>query len=294
MKKTTKQTKQTKKPSTRSAYGVKRAIAFTNATCRSAPEYMLTRQYNRNHKAIQATTSLIAKSIDVPENEEWALVPYHHDYAVSTHGRVTSLKRGGVKLLSATNGHNGYRYVHLHGKTGVTTACVHKLVASAFIGKAPAGCALVFKDGDVSNAAVSNLAYVRKASARGVVVNTDDPRVSKGCVPSTVDEAKSQVRDHVVLQYAATGEFLSAYNNVAEAAVITGVKASKIIKSARGLTTKTESIRRHGVNAGRREFSRWKFAAEGWTKEDFGTVYTADEEAAVSLIGKPFWARKTA
>lgn len=102
--------------------------------------------------------------------EAWRRIAGFPGYEVSDRGRVRSLDRtvscirGGVKrtvfwrgrVLRATTGSHGYRQVSL--PAGVE-ACVHHLVAEAFIGPRPPGLNVLHADGDRQNCRADNLYY---------------------------------------------------------------------------------------------------------------------------------------
>jgi len=86
------------------------------------------------------------------------------DYLVSSAGRVWSRRRYGGKLLNAHPNHDGYLKVSLGDKKFL----VHRLVAVAFIGRAPEGKPTVnHKDGVKTNNDPANLEWAsRKDQAR--------------------------------------------------------------------------------------------------------------------------------
>lgn len=105
--------------------------------------------------------------------ELWRPIAGFPAYEVSDHGRVRSLDRtisfttsgrGKTcflrgKLLTITVGSHGYGQVSLSDQAVRTEACVHVLVAAAFIGPRPDGLNVLHDDGDQSNCCASNLYY---------------------------------------------------------------------------------------------------------------------------------------
>lgn len=107
--------------------------------------------------------------------EVWKDIPgYEGAYQASSLGRIRSLdrlipmgkthtltNRAGRILRPACSKRDRHLYVVLgHGKAGST---VHSLVASAFLGPAPAGCEVRHLDGDAQNNRIENLAYGTRA-----------------------------------------------------------------------------------------------------------------------------------
>lgn len=81
-------------------------------------------------------------------------------YEVSNHGRVRSI-RGGRRLgkvLALHFTHDGYFRLRLSAMQKM--ACVHTLVAVAFIGARPANMVINHKDGNKQNNLPSNLEYI--------------------------------------------------------------------------------------------------------------------------------------
>lgn len=101
--------------------------------------------------------------------ELWNDIPgYEGAYAASNLGRIKSLPRKDSKgrdvkgriLLQSIAGR--YPSVHLYQNGAGKTRSVHILVALAFIGPRPDGKDIAHIDGDVMNAALSNLRYASK------------------------------------------------------------------------------------------------------------------------------------
>lgn len=108
---------------------------------------------------------------------EWRAIPgYEGRYEVSDAGRVRSLdrvvqfvrhgrticqRRKGVLLKPIIDPCSGYVRVTLYkgSKETMKPACVHVLVALAFIGPAPEGREVCHNDGKRDNPALSNLRY---------------------------------------------------------------------------------------------------------------------------------------
>lgn len=96
--------------------------------------------------------------------EQWASVPGHSDYEVSSEGRVWSRPRPRVRggLLSPYTGSHGYLMTKLNDRNWA----IHKLVALAFLGPCPPGMEVRHLDGDRQNARLTNLAYGTKSENR--------------------------------------------------------------------------------------------------------------------------------
>ncbi len=94
--------------------------------------------------------------------EQWLPVPGREgEYEVSDQGRIRSLDREVVqrrkgKILAPGRSSNGYPSVVMGQRDSRT---VHAVVATAFLGPCPKGQQVRHKDGNRSNAALSNLTY---------------------------------------------------------------------------------------------------------------------------------------
>ena len=92
--------------------------------------------------------------------EEWREIP-GTDYSVSSEGRVMSHKFGRNRVLSPHKNSDGYRQVALHMEGERADTMVHRLVAEAFIGKAPTALHEINHiDGVKENNSVGNLEWV--------------------------------------------------------------------------------------------------------------------------------------
>lgn len=107
--------------------------------------------------------------------EEWRDVA-DGTFQVSNLGRVRRNKPGPRNkpsiILRQNPNHSGYLRVCLRMGTYTRTKFVHRLVATAFLGRRPNGKQVNHKDGHKSNNAVSNLEYVTpKQNSRHAVIN---------------------------------------------------------------------------------------------------------------------------
>lgn len=101
--------------------------------------------------------------------EEWRDIEGHEgSYQVSNEGRVRSLKYGRVKQLKEGTKSIGYRFVVLCENAIKELACIHQLVAQAFIPN-PNGYTVVHhKDHNPSNNSVENLEWISEEDHRKV------------------------------------------------------------------------------------------------------------------------------
>lgn len=100
-------------------------------------------------------------ALDPPDTEEWRLIPGYERYEVSNLGRVRSLYyNGGLRrvprVLRQNPNTGGYPCVQLGQNC---TKQVHALVALAFVGPRPPGQECRHKNGDKTDARLSNLHY---------------------------------------------------------------------------------------------------------------------------------------
>lgn len=103
--------------------------------------------------------------------ERWApVVGYEDSYEVSDHERVRSMphtRRGRnnsvrtfpARILRGWVNGNGYRVVTLVVGCKKTTALVHRLVLTAFVGPCPEGMEALHGDGDRTHASLPNLRW---------------------------------------------------------------------------------------------------------------------------------------
>lgn len=91
--------------------------------------------------------------------EEWKpVVGFENLYEVSSLRKVRNSKKR--RMPSPYNNRKGYLCVGLVRKGRTFTRCVHKLVATAFLGDCPDGFEVNHKDADRANPTLSNLEYV--------------------------------------------------------------------------------------------------------------------------------------
>jgi hypothetical protein len=88
--------------------------------------------------------------------EEWRSVEGYEDrYAVSNLGRIKNVRHGNI--LSPGKNEKGYLYIVLYKDGKSSPKRVHRIVASAFLGKS--SLEINHKDGDKTNNRVDNLEY---------------------------------------------------------------------------------------------------------------------------------------
>ena len=91
--------------------------------------------------------------------EEWAIIPGHRHYAISSFGQVRNLKTGNLLKWQSSKRGTGAVFVDLMKDKKHTSAMIHTLVARCFIGERPPCTRLVHRNGDVMNPRVDNLQY---------------------------------------------------------------------------------------------------------------------------------------
>jgi hypothetical protein len=90
--------------------------------------------------------------------EEWKTLENYPNYAVSTHGRVKSLKRG--RILKPSTKEKGYQQVVLYITGDLKyTRTIHRLVAESFIPNPENKPQVNHKDKNTSNNYVKNLEW---------------------------------------------------------------------------------------------------------------------------------------
>jgi hypothetical protein len=108
----------------------------------------------------------IPKEIKLNDGEKIRLIDGQSHYWVTSHGRVFSGQRKGVRSTRELNPSPAkplYKAVQipLNGKR--TPVYIHHIVAHAFIGPRPEGMYVAHEDGDCHNNTVENLRYVTPA-----------------------------------------------------------------------------------------------------------------------------------
>ena len=91
--------------------------------------------------------------------EEWAIIPSHRHYAISSFGQVRNLKTGNLLKWQSSKRGTGSVFVDLIKDKKHTSVMLHILVARCFIGERPPCTKLVHRSGDVKNPRVDNLQY---------------------------------------------------------------------------------------------------------------------------------------
>jgi len=97
------------------------------------------------------------------DTELWLPVDGFPNAEVSNLGRVRSLFRGGCVVRSLHINGNGYVTVSLQNKSVRRRSRVHRLVAAAFIGPAPAKMDVNHLDGNKQNNRADNLEYCTRS-----------------------------------------------------------------------------------------------------------------------------------
>lgn len=90
--------------------------------------------------------------------ETWLPIPGFDGYEVSNQGRVRSLIRNRVHMMTATPNHDGYPRVHIGGRS-TPNQFVHQLVLAAFVGPRPEGMIARHLNGDPTDNRPENLAW---------------------------------------------------------------------------------------------------------------------------------------
>lgn len=134
-------------------------------------------------------------------------------YQVSNLGNVRSLLRNPTKILhQALNGKKTYRRISLYKNRILTSHCVHRLVAAAFISNPNNLPEVNHKDWNTLNNNVNNLEWCDR------IYNLKNRK--KGSCS--------------VKQYSLNGEFIKEWETSAAAAEANGFDDSTIIKCCRG------------------------------------------------------------
>lgn len=89
--------------------------------------------------------------------EIWKIARNHHNYLVSSYGRIK--KRSTGKILIQTNDSHGYPAVTLIDDDGQHTKNIHRLVAETFIQNPKGKRTVNHKDGNKRNNHISNLEW---------------------------------------------------------------------------------------------------------------------------------------
>ena len=143
--------------------------------------------------------------IHVARAEDWRAVPGWDGYEVSDLGNVRSWKRCRrsplevlPRALATHAGRNGYPAVALKDRGRRWSACVHWLVAEAFIGPRPDGAHIAHFDGDKTNNAPNNLRYATPAeNAADRVRLGEQPHGERCHTTNMTDETARAIRDFV-------------------------------------------------------------------------------------------------
>lgn len=102
--------------------------------------------------------------------EIWKIVENFPNYAVSNQGRVmiikSRIKQCLGKIMKAMASWDGYEYVELSNNGYRQKHKIHRLVATAFLGKKPAELVTNHIDGNKRNNSPSNLEYITDQANR--------------------------------------------------------------------------------------------------------------------------------
>ncbi|MBN9520678.1 HNH endonuclease [bacterium] len=96
------------------------------------------------------------------DDELWRPIPDYPKHEASSLGRIRHARRG--RILNGSVTKDGYRQVSVRGPGRKRVASVHRLVASAFHGRPPAGHVCNHLDGRKLNNLPSNLEWVTPAA----------------------------------------------------------------------------------------------------------------------------------
>jgi hypothetical protein len=95
--------------------------------------------------------------------ERWLpVVGYEGRYEASNFGRVRSIRRSRIHVLSPAYSSSGYLCVALSVDGRQSVRLIHHLVLEAFAGRRPTGMDACHNDGDPFNNAISNLRWATK------------------------------------------------------------------------------------------------------------------------------------
>ena len=172
------------------------------------------------------------------DEERWRVHPFFVDLAISSWGRVKSLKTGQLRKTPA--GKRGYPVISYtrDGKTRLLT--VHRLVAQAFLPNPEELPQVNHIDGDKTNNHLSNLEWV---SARDNMLHARRTGLHK----SDGDKAVLQIYGDKIV---------AMYKSASEAARCTGARRAQIGCVCRAVGTSLEA---HYRTAGG---FKWRFADE--------------------------------
>lgn len=117
-------------------------------------------------------------------------------YQVSNFGRVSSVKRGRLRMLRPTAGNNGYLSVSLYRDGQEIRQTVHRLVALAFLGAPPTlAHELNHLDGARANNRADNLAWVTSSENNRHRYDVLGARAARGSAHGMAKLTEDGIRD---------------------------------------------------------------------------------------------------
>lgn len=122
------------------------------------------------HRPVSAVvgTCKAQRVTEWPSDETWRVISRYPDYEVSDQGRVRRIRRDGTELqfpflLTPAFKRNHYAVNLCREGYGSTHICVPHLVLEAFTGQVPSPGSVAYRDGNLANCALSNLAIKEPA-----------------------------------------------------------------------------------------------------------------------------------
>jgi hypothetical protein len=135
-------------------------------------------------------------AVDEP-GEKWLPIPGMEVYAVSTHGRIKSLRRNLLmsvhQMKGAREGSARYWSVSLSLGGNVQRVSVHRAMAEAFIGLAPPNSQVIHKNGDSLDNQLENLEWKSRESVN--ILNRRHGLTSLGEASDSSSLTDAQARD---------------------------------------------------------------------------------------------------
>lgn len=162
-------------------------------------------------------------------------------YAISTKGRIASKKRGEWHILSNVNSKGGYLSVVLVSRQNKRSTRIHRLVYETFIGDIPEGRKnhIHHINGNKQYNRVENLT-LNTAKEHNLIHSKENPHKNDGMI-----HYNKYVKTRKINQYDLNGNYITTFNNGAEASIATGVCQRNILQVAnkepynkKGLTRK--------------------------------------------------------
>lgn len=190
--------------------------------------YHITKAYQqikKNKNVRQQKQMRLPNDID---GEEWRDIPgYEGRYMVSNFGRVMSYGKrgGGANLLRQHDTTNRgcsfgeYKKVILCKEGKTKNACVHRLVAMAFVDGYREGYVVNHKDENPQNNHVDNLEWISNRA-----------NLNYGTARQRLCESIRKSKARAVLKFTLSGELVAEYPTITEACTSVGVKGNYQIR----------------------------------------------------------------